>query len=1198
MRTLVTVLLTLASLLSLSAQTLPGNVHEVSETYFPPEDTAVRQKLSEWQDLKFGVIFHWGLYSIPGIVESWSICSEDVDWINRRRDLNYEDYKRWYRDLRHQFRPESFDPDEWARIMKDAGMRYMLFTTKHHDGFCMFDTDQTAFSIASTPFGQEDGRDITGEVLGAFREAGFMVGTYFSKPDWSCPYYWWDQYATPDRRVNYDLTRHPGRWQQFRDYTSAQIHELMSRYGDVDILWLDGGWVAAPREDIGLDSIVASARKLQPGLIVVDRTVSGPNENYLTPERGVPDGQLLVPWESCIPLSNDWGWVPDAPYKSSYTVLRTLVEIVAKGGSMLLGIGPDAEGRIEPEIVEILTEVGQWLKANGEAVYGTRCTPYYRYGDIWFTSSADSSLMYAVYVPQEQGDVPRELSWKVNLPQGKVRLVATGQTLRHFVRGDSVTVILPRYMDEGPVALSFAPAVKEAYRNPSMPVDLRVSDLLRRMTLEEKVGQLLCFQGWELYDRNGRQVGINPAFRSLMDSLHAGSLYAVMRADPWTKRTFDNGLDAELGARTLELMQRYAVDSTRLGIPLLLMEEAVHGLMALDATTFPTGLGAASTWNPALIREMGRTVAAQTAGRGASVCLGPVLDIAVDPRWSRTEETCGEDPFLAGEIGDAMVEGLHEGAVAALKHFAAYGSPRGGHNGAPSDISPLLLRQMHLPAFRRVLSDTSLALPPLVMTSYNTVGGVPASCNAFLLDTLLRREWGYDGVVISDLFSINGITGTGVASNLRDAAVKALSAGCDMDLGGSAYQTLVSAVREGLVDVSLVDRAVARVLRLKFGLGLFEDPCAGIRDDSVPSGAADLARKVAEEGIVLLENDGVLPLSRESIGTVAVIGPNADMPYNMLGDYTAPQREGKVVSVLNGLRAALPDARVLYARGCAVRDTASSAGTIAEAVQVASEADVVVLVLGGSSARDFRTSYAGTGAAVVQAGESARYVSDMESGEGMDRAGLDLSGSQEDLLRAVASVGKPLVTVYIQGRPLDMTLASEVSDALLTAWYPGEQGGAALASVLLGDTDPSGRLPLSIPRDVGQLPVFYQQGSVNDYTDMSGSPLYPFGYGLGYTTFSYDSLSVTGADSAGRVKVQVTVTNTGDRAGSETVQLYVREETVPARVLDLRLAAFRKIRLAPGEAAVVEFPLDICSENGLILMAGPSSSCLPLRHTD
>lgn len=989
-----------AACADVAAQTLPGNVHETSETYYPPQDSAVREKLRQWQDLKFGVLFHWGLYSIPGIVESWSICSEDVDWINRRRDLNYEDYKRWYRGLKDEFRPTSFDPAEWARIMRDAGMRYMIFTTKHHDGFCMFDTRQTDFSIASTPFGEEDGRDITAEVLRAFREQGFMTGTYFSKPDWSCPYYWWDQYATPDRRVNYDVSRHPERWQQFRDYTSAQIHELMSQYGPVGILWLDGGWVAAPREDIGLDSIVTSVRRLQPGLITVDRTVSGPNENYLTPERGVPDGQLPVPWESCIPLSNDWGWVPDAPYKSPETVLRTLIEIVAKGGCMLLGIGPDADGRIEPEIQDILHEVGEWLRANGEAVYGTRCTPFYRYGDIWFTASADSTTLYAVYAPEREEGVaaPGELSWKVNLPKGKMRLLSTGQALKYRLQGDSVTVSLPRGIGEGPLAIAFEPAVREAYRNSAMPVDLRVSDLLRRMTPEEKTGQLLALQGWEMYSRDGQDVGINAAFRSAVDSLHAGSLYAVMRADPWTRKTFDNGLDAALGLRTLNMMQRYAVDSTRLGIPLLLMEEAVHGLMAIDAVTFPTGLCAASTWNPELIRRMGQVIAAQTAGRGASVCLGPVLDIAADPRWSRTEETFGEDPYLTGEIGAALVGGIQEGGrtVAALKHFAAYGSPRGGHNGAPSDINPLLLHNMHLPAFRQVLSGFSEdadsraeTVSPMVMTSYNTVDGIPVTCNAFLLDTLLRGQWGYDGVVISDLYSINGIVGAGVASDLREAAVMALTAGCDIDLGGSAYRRLAQAVRDGDVDEALVDRAVARVLRLKFALGLFEQPYV----DEIPAetsqevlaGAVALVEEVAQEGIVLLENK-------------------------------------------DGLRSAMPEAEVLYARGCAVRDTAGATSGIAEAVRAAEQADAVVLVLGGSSARDFRTSYAETGAAVASV-----QVSDMESGEGMDRATLSLTGAQEALLRAVAATDTPIITVFIQGRPLDMTVASELSDALLTA---------------------------------------------------------------------------------------------------------------------------------------------------------------------
>lgn len=383
------------------------------------------------------------------------------------------------------------------------------------------------------------------------------------------------------------------------------------------------------------------------------------------------------------------------------------------------------------------------------------------------------------------------------------------------------------------------------------------------------------------------------------------------------------------------------------------------------------------------------------------------------------------------------------------------------------------LYNMHLPAFRRAVSEGA----SMVMTSYNTVDGVPVTCNAYLLDTLLRGEWGYDGVVISDLYSIDGIAGAGVAADLQEAAVKALSAGCDIDLGGSAYRHLPEAVRAGAVDEALLDRAVSRVLRLKFELGLFDRSCGRggseerISADEALSGAG-LAYRVASEGIVLLENKGGLqPLSRDSVRRIAVIGPNADAPYNMLGDYTAPQREGKTVTVLEGIRSAFPDAEVVYAKGCAVRDTAGSAEGIAEAVEAARQADVVVLVLGGSSARDFRTSYAHTGAAEVSSS-----VSDMESGEGMDRATLRLAGSQEALLRAVASAGRPLVTVYIEGRPLDMEIASELSGALLTAWYPGEQGGNAIAAVIAGDVSPSGRLPLSVPRSSGPAACLLSAG--------------------------------------------------------------------------------------------------------------------------
>ncbi len=307
-------LLTLFSLASFAQQ---GFVHESSDEYTWPTEQNVLQKLDRWQDLKFGVLFHWGLYSVPGIVESWSICSEDVDWIPRDSAMAYTDYKKWYWGLKDKFNPTDFNPDQWASVMEKAGMKYMIFTTKHHDGFNLFDTKETDFSIANGPFGNHPKADAAKFVFEAFRKKDFMVGAYFSKPDWHNQNYWWDYYATPNRNVNYKIERHPQRWENFKKFTYNQLNEITSDYGNIDILWLDGGWVAAPRQDIDMDNIAGMVRKNQPGILIVDRTIKGKYENYQTPERSIPDTQLPFPWESCITLSNDWGWVPNAPYKSA-----------------------------------------------------------------------------------------------------------------------------------------------------------------------------------------------------------------------------------------------------------------------------------------------------------------------------------------------------------------------------------------------------------------------------------------------------------------------------------------------------------------------------------------------------------------------------------------------------------------------------------------------------------------------------------------------------------------------------------------------------------------------------------------------------------------------------------------------------------------------------------------------------------------
>lgn len=436
--------------MGMSAQ---GNIHERSTEYEWPADKQVVENLKQWQDLKFGVLLHWGLYAVPGIVESWSICDED--WITRDSTCTYQQYMDWYFGLANEFRPTKFDAAQWASVCADAGMRYMIFTTKHHDGFCMWDTQETDFSIARHAFKDDPRRDVLRHVLDAFREKNFTVGTYFSKPDWHSQLYWWDTYGKKGRNVNYPIKQHPQRWQQFVKYTHRQIEELMSNYGKVDILWLDGGWVTKENrgQDIDMPGMAAMARSHQPGLIIVDRTIHGPYENYQTPERTVPEEQLAFPWESCIPLSDDWGFVNHPRWKSPQRVINTLVEIVAKGGNMVLGVGPTPEGLIQPEAVSRLKDIGQWLKKYGRAIYGTTITPRYHDGNVWFTAAKDGSSLYAIYQLNEGEAVPAQLTWTGNLPTKGVRLLSTGKKLKTKVTGDRVTVTLPKQMPRESFAL-------------------------------------------------------------------------------------------------------------------------------------------------------------------------------------------------------------------------------------------------------------------------------------------------------------------------------------------------------------------------------------------------------------------------------------------------------------------------------------------------------------------------------------------------------------------------------------------------------------------------------------------------------------------------------------------------------------------------------------------------------------------------
>ena len=438
-----------------NAQEVQGFVHEQSAAsdYVWPTDQQVLDKLDKWQDLKFGVLFHWGLYSVPGIVESWSICSEDEDWIPRDKSMSYEDYKKWYWGLKDKFNPVNFNPEQWADVMEDAGMKYMLFTTKHHDGFCMFDSKYTDFSIANGAFKDNPRNNVAKYVFEAFRQKNFMIGCYFSKPDWHCEWFWNPYYSTPNRRQNYKIEQHKDWWKNYQTFTENQLGELMSDYGSMDILWLDGGWVTG--DDVNLDRVLEKARKTHPGLISVDRSIRGKNENYQTPERSIPATQLNYPWESCITLSNDWGWVPNAPYKSPEKVISILAEIVAKGGCLALGVGPTADGIIEQPVVDRLHKIGEWMRANGEAIYSTRTTPVYNDGKTWFTANKDGETLYAIYTVSDGETLPATIEWKGNLPKGKMTLLQTGKKVKYSCEGDIVVVKLPEGLKNEPLAFKF-----------------------------------------------------------------------------------------------------------------------------------------------------------------------------------------------------------------------------------------------------------------------------------------------------------------------------------------------------------------------------------------------------------------------------------------------------------------------------------------------------------------------------------------------------------------------------------------------------------------------------------------------------------------------------------------------------------------------------------------------------------------------
>jgi beta-glucosidase len=727
------------------------------------------------------------------------------------------------------------------------------------------------------------------------------------------------------------------------------------------------------------------------------------------------------------------------------------------------------------------------------------------------------------------------------------------------------------------VAAAAADTSGPLYKDPAAPLEQRVEDLLTRMTLAEKIAQITC-----IWDRKQQILNADGNFdlAKARAGFAAGIGQVARPSDPHgsggdpLQQPFR---DARQTVSLVNAIQHFAVENTRLGIPVLFHEEGLHGYAARDATSFPQAIALASSWDPALLTRVFSVAGREIRARGVQLVLAPVVDVGRDPRWGRIEETYGEDPYLVGQLGIAAVRGFQGDALplapgkvfATLKHMTGHGQPESGTNVGPATIPERTLREMFFPPFAAAIHAANARN---VMASYNEIDGIPSHANYWLLHDVLRGEMGYQGAVVSDYYGIEQLEQLHhVVPDMMHAAARALHAGVDFDLpDGEAYLKLPDALAAGLVTQAQIDEAVRRMLRMKFMAGLFENPYADADAAARITGNAEaraLAMEAAARTTVLLKNDGMLPLRVAAIKTLAVIGPNAAAAE--IGGYSNVPAHS--VSLLDGLRAKLGNRlQIVTAEGVQITasgdwytdevklaDRAENLRRIAQAVAVARTADAIVLAIGQKPA-------------ISREGWADNHLGDRDS--------LGLVGEQDELARALFALGKPVTVVLINGAPLAVPELAAKANALLEAWYPGQEGGTALANILVGDTNPGGKLPVTIPRSVGQLPLFYNQkvSAHRGYVFSSKDPLFAFGYGLSYTTFAVGAPQLSAAQiKAGQpVTVSVEVRNTGTRAGDEVVQLYVHETVASTTQPVKQLKAFRRVTLAPGASTTVHFTLD------------------------
>jgi len=749
------------------------------------------------------------------------------------------------------------------------------------------------------------------------------------------------------------------------------------------------------------------------------------------------------------------------------------------------------------------------------------------------------------------------------------------------------------------------------YKQANAPVNARVEDLVKRMTLEEKIAQLQCV--WlskkdlqnedtsfsvEKASRvhpNGMGMFARPSDRQIGADNNAGNSGAVGNRGP--KET----------AEYVNAVQKWALERTRLGIPVFMHEESLHGYVAPEATSFPQAIGLASSFDPELVQQIFSLAAQEMRARGANLALAPVVDVAREPRWGRIEETYGEDPHVCGVMGKAAVLGFSGDSLplakdkvfATLKHMTGHGQPESGTNIGPANVGERTLREDFFPPFEKIIKETKIAA---VMPSYNEIDGIPSHANRWLLTDVLRKEWGFQGLTVSDYMAVAELGSRHhLVGSVKEGGLRAFKAGVDIETPDPAgYATLGELVKEGKITQREIDAVVRRILRLKFEAGLFENPYADVAQADARTATPEaiaLARKAAQRSAILLKNDkGLLPLAPQKVGSMLLVGTHAkdtpiggysDKPRHVVSVYEALQEEAKAngfsLAYSEGVR--LTEGHVWGQDEIVWTRPEVNARLIAEAVEAAKKADTIVMVLGDNE-------------------QTAREAwADNHLG---DRTSLDLVGQQNDLARAIFALNKPTVVLLLNGRPLSATLLAERADALLECWYMGQETGHAVADLLFGRANPGGKLPVTIARNAGQLPLFYNRkpSSRRGYIDDVTTPLYPFGYGLSYTRFEISAprLEQDRISTAGSTRVQVDVRNTGSVRGDEVVQMYIRDDVSSVTRPLLELKGFRRVTLEPGEKRTVTFdikPSDLWFYNGdmkrvvepgsFTIFAGPNS---------